>query len=302
MKIQIDAIDAFISVADNGSFSLAAKKLQRSQSNISQTIQNLEVDLGFSLFIRQGRSIKLTVNGEQLLKKARLLQTQVIQFKEQAYHLAENKKPTLSIGIDPIALKEEVLTTFLDFEHLYSSIELNVICRDSKELGRLFNDGHLDLIISFNEKNETIDCQSVILELSTSVWIAAKQICTHIEQANSILDLSYFRLLLNPQQEQPLLSSLTNVMPVWQLEDNKLIAELCAKGKGIACIPSSMIDTLVDHDNVSIIESNLLPTITDVLTLKVKNREHITHLTDWFMARLQNNNVINDNMAALIKS
>ncbi|UJF17508.1 LysR family transcriptional regulator [Vibrio sp. SS-MA-C1-2] len=302
MKIQIDAIDAFISVADNGSFSLAAKKLKRSQSNVSQTIQNLEIDLGFTLFLRQGRSIKLTANGNLLLKKARLLQNQAVQFKEQVQVLAENKKPILSIGVDPIAFGDELLSVFLDFENLFSSIELNVVCRESQELEQLLSDGTLDIIISFNDQFETLDCQSYTLELSKYVWIAAKELTPHIEQARSIFDLSYFRLLLNPQQRQHILSNLMNVMPVWQLEDNKLIVELCSKSKGIACIHSSLVDSLIDHQKVDIIDSNLLPTVTELLTLRLSNREDISYLTDWFVARLQNESILNKSSLPLSSS
>jgi DNA-binding transcriptional ArsR family regulator len=73
MSWSLDAIAAFSTAAELGSFSAAARRLGKSQSTISEAIANLEIDLGVSLFERSGRQPVLTQAGQQLLSHARQL-------------------------------------------------------------------------------------------------------------------------------------------------------------------------------------------------------------------------------------
>ncbi|MGI4801372.1 MAG: LysR substrate-binding domain-containing protein [Janthinobacterium lividum] len=66
--ISLPAIRAFEAAARNGSFRRAADELGLSPSAISHAIANLEQSLGSMLFERNGRSIKLSADGEQLMR------------------------------------------------------------------------------------------------------------------------------------------------------------------------------------------------------------------------------------------
>lgn len=57
---------AFAQVVESGSFSQAARQLKRSQAAISQAISNLERGLGYGVFERQGKTVRLNDFGEQL--------------------------------------------------------------------------------------------------------------------------------------------------------------------------------------------------------------------------------------------
>ena len=64
-------LDAFIQVADLGSFRRAAERLNTTQPNISARIAGLEELLGQSLMDRDAGSVRLTTAGERLLPHAR---------------------------------------------------------------------------------------------------------------------------------------------------------------------------------------------------------------------------------------
>lgn len=64
-------IEAFIEVAQQGSFTRAAEQLELSRSRISQLIQRLEERLGVRLMQRTTRSLTLTSQGEQFLQRCR---------------------------------------------------------------------------------------------------------------------------------------------------------------------------------------------------------------------------------------
>ena len=61
--VSLDQLRAFIAAVDEGSFSAASRKLLRSQSVVSETISNLEEQIGVRLFDRSGRYPKLTPAG-----------------------------------------------------------------------------------------------------------------------------------------------------------------------------------------------------------------------------------------------
>ena len=52
--VSLDQLRTFIAAADEGSFSAAGRRLRRAQSVVSQTMANLERQLGVKLFDRRG--------------------------------------------------------------------------------------------------------------------------------------------------------------------------------------------------------------------------------------------------------
>ena len=61
---------SFLEVAANGSFSIAATRLNLAQSTVSARIRGLEENLGQTLFLRESDGIKLTGAGRQFLHHA----------------------------------------------------------------------------------------------------------------------------------------------------------------------------------------------------------------------------------------
>ena len=68
--ITLDQLRTFIAAVDEGSFSAAGRKLRRAQSVVSQTLANLEAQLGVKLFDRSARYPRLTEEGRSLLTDA----------------------------------------------------------------------------------------------------------------------------------------------------------------------------------------------------------------------------------------
>ncbi|NVO24740.1 LysR family transcriptional regulator [Donghicola mangrovi] len=70
MRSDLVALQAFIEVARDNSFTKAAARLGLAQSSLSRTIRDLEESLGVRLFSRTTRSVSLTDAGERLLRTA----------------------------------------------------------------------------------------------------------------------------------------------------------------------------------------------------------------------------------------
>ena len=69
--MDLDLLHSFVSVVDTGGFTRAGERVHRTQSTVSQQIRKLEAGLGCELFLREGRQVRLTEDGERLLGYAR---------------------------------------------------------------------------------------------------------------------------------------------------------------------------------------------------------------------------------------
>src|SRR6267154_3030960 len=98
--ISLDQLRIFIAAADEGSFSAAGRRLRRAQSVVSQTLANLEGQLGVKLFDRSTRFPVLTDQGRALLADARVVAGNVDRFKARAKSLAGGLEPELSAAVD----------------------------------------------------------------------------------------------------------------------------------------------------------------------------------------------------------
>jgi DNA-binding transcriptional LysR family regulator len=98
--VSLDQIRTFIAAADEGSFSAAGRCLHRAQSVVSQTLANLEGQLGVKLFDRRGHLPVLTDQGRALLTDARAVAGHVDLLKARAKSLAGGLEPELGVAVD----------------------------------------------------------------------------------------------------------------------------------------------------------------------------------------------------------
>lgn len=70
MSLDLDAVRAFIKVAELASFTRAGAHLGLSKSRVSLLVRALERELGANLLQRSTRAVRLTADGEQLLARA----------------------------------------------------------------------------------------------------------------------------------------------------------------------------------------------------------------------------------------
>lgn len=98
--VSLDQLRTFIAAVDEGSFSAAARKLNRVQSAVSGWINSLEEQIGVILFDRTGRFPKLTPEGVLLLADARSIVAGVDTLKARAKLIASGLEAEVSVVVD----------------------------------------------------------------------------------------------------------------------------------------------------------------------------------------------------------
>ena len=113
--VSLDQLRTFVAAADEGSFSAAGRRLRRTQSSVSETIANLETQLGTTLFDRSGRYPRVTTQGRVLLADARSVVAGVDGMKARAKGISGGLEAELVAVIDvffPIAVIADVAHEF----------------------------------------------------------------------------------------------------------------------------------------------------------------------------------------------
>src|SRR6201997_3565542 len=124
--VTLDQLRTFIAAAEQGSFSAAGRKLRRAQSVVSQTLANLEGELGVSLFDRRTRYPTLTEDGRALLRDARAVAEQMDGFKARAKTLREGLEPELSFSIDVMYPMSELIDAVGKFRDTFPHTPLRL--------------------------------------------------------------------------------------------------------------------------------------------------------------------------------
>ena len=124
--VSLDQLRTFIAAVDEGSFSAASRKLLRSQSVVSETVGNLEDQIGVPLFDRSGRYPKLTPAGIVLLADARGIITAVDMLKARAKGMAVGLEPELSIVVDVFYPIDVITQVAREFRSQYPGVGLRI--------------------------------------------------------------------------------------------------------------------------------------------------------------------------------
>jgi DNA-binding transcriptional LysR family regulator len=137
----LDQLQVFIAVADTGSFSAAARALNRAQSVVSYTISNLEAQLEVPLFERSGaRQPKLTDAGRAMLVDARRLVADLQVLRSRAKSIRQGLEAEISLAISVMVPADALVSELRKFRELFPSVSLSL---NVGELGKV-----MDLVLS----------------------------------------------------------------------------------------------------------------------------------------------------------
>jgi LysR family cyn operon transcriptional activator len=110
--MKLSQLRTFVAINEHGGFARAATRLNMTQSAASRQIGALESELGIPLFDRIGRRVRLTSEGENLLRQIQRVLKDIDGLGEQALALKSGQVGLLRIGATPQVI-ENLLADFL---------------------------------------------------------------------------------------------------------------------------------------------------------------------------------------------
>lgn len=124
--IDVEALAAFVTVVDTGSFSAAAARLGQTPSGISRAIARLEAQLGMTLMHRTTRRQDLTGEGDWLLARARTILRELDDTEAQAAARRSQPSGLVRVNAATPALDHLVAPLVPDFLDAYPMIRLEL--------------------------------------------------------------------------------------------------------------------------------------------------------------------------------
>lgn len=134
MQWTLDQLRQFVTTADCGSFSAAARQLGKAQSAVSTAISLLEADLGLELFDRSRRNAQLTDAGHLLLLEARELLRQAQALDNRARSLSAGSEARLALALDEALPYAAISTLMREMSERFPDLELTVLNGTASEV------------------------------------------------------------------------------------------------------------------------------------------------------------------------
>lgn len=143
--MDIASLQAFVIVADTGSFSKASDKLYLTQPAISKRIASLETELNTRVFDRIGRQISLTEAGQALLPRARRILQEVEDSRRTLQNLSGNITGPLHIGTSHHIGLHRLPPVLRAYTKKFPDVELDIQFMDSEQACRAVEHGELEM-------------------------------------------------------------------------------------------------------------------------------------------------------------
>lgn len=144
--MEIRQLRAFVAIADAGTFTAGAQRVNVTQAAISMQIRQLELETGAPLFIRAPRKVILTEAGEQLLLRARQILRDHDAALEELAELAGAERGRLRIGSASAMVTTDFLPKILqEVRKLHDRAEISVTSGTSEALVQQILAGELDI-------------------------------------------------------------------------------------------------------------------------------------------------------------
>ncbi|CAM4253258.1 LysR family transcriptional regulator [Pseudoalteromonas byunsanensis] len=164
--MDIDALRSFLAFVETGSFTRAAKQVNRTQSAISMQMKKLEQDLSKSLFQKQGRLLNLSYDGQIFARYAK----QLVQLHDDTLAQMNAAQPSTLLRLGcPDDYAESVLPKIVELLHQqWSNLDLQITCTPSNRVKIMIDSGHLDLAIITRSSDSE---EGYLLESTQGVWV-----------------------------------------------------------------------------------------------------------------------------------
>ncbi|MFT3951330.1 MAG: LysR family transcriptional regulator [Oscillospiraceae bacterium] len=144
MITSLEHCKVFYYAAKLSSITLAAQQLYISQPAVSQSVRQLEQDLGCKLFSRSARGVALTAEGRVFYEHVRRGYEEILTGEKKLAGMLSMDAGELRIGASDMTLQFFLLPHLEEFHRLYPRVKINVSNGPTPETLRLLKSGGID--------------------------------------------------------------------------------------------------------------------------------------------------------------
>ena len=137
-------------VAQSGlNITAAAQKLHTSQPGVSKQIKLLEDELGFQIFVREGRNLtRITPAGQQVIDRALKILQEAQSIRDLSTELRDEGRGSLSIGTTHTQARYVLPDVIREFRGRYPNVRLNLHQGTSEQIAEMVAHDRIDCAIA----------------------------------------------------------------------------------------------------------------------------------------------------------
>jgi DNA-binding transcriptional LysR family regulator len=278
--MDIEYIKDFVVLAEVGNYLDASDQLFISQSSLTRHIQQLEKDLGVTLFDRTTRKVALNKYGQMFLPYAsRIVQIQY-EYETAFYNELRNIHSSISIGSIPSMVQYNITDLLIKFKKENTNFTLNVIEAESHELKDMLRQNKCEL--AFVRETDDTDNEFVRIPYSIDTMVAVIPIDHPLAKSEFIAleQLRNEKFILLP--EHSIMHELSlkecrkagfepNIVFTGYRGDN--LVDMVSKGAGCALL---MKRPAVFLSNPNTVLVDIIPSITTKISLFYKKNTELS--------------------------
>ena len=243
-------------VEKQGSLTAAAGVLHVTQSALSHSMKKLEQQLGTDIWLREGRSLRLTQAGQYLLAVANRVLPQLALAEERLRQFAQGERGSLRIGMECHPCYQWLLKIVSPYLAAWPDVDVDVKQKfQFGGIGALFG-YEIDLLVTPDPLNKpglvfepVFDYEQVLVvagnhPLAREEYVTPKQLSNEVLVAYPVpVDrLDIYNMFLTPAGITPRRHK--------AIETTDIMLQMVASGRGVAALPRWLVLEYADTMNV----------------------------------------------------
>lgn len=243
-------------VEKQGSLTAAAGVLHVTQSALSHSMKKLEQQLGTDIWLREGRSLRLTQAGQYLLAVANRVLPQLALAEERLRQFAQGERGSLRIGMECHPCYQWLLKIVSPYLAAWPDVDVDVKQKfQFGGIGALFG-YEIDLLVTPDPLNKpglvfepVFDYEQVLVvagnhPLAREEYVTPKQLSNEVLVAYPVpVDrLDIYNMFLTPAGITP--------RRYKAIETTDIMLQMVASGRGVAALPRWLVLEYADTMNV----------------------------------------------------
>ncbi len=246
----------FYVVAKSGSITKAAQELFISQPAVSQSIKQLETQIGGRLFVRTSKGMELTYEGKIIFEYIEQANVLIGIAEKKFSQLKELTYGEIKIGASDTVTKHFLLKYIRKFIEKYPDVNVNITNRTTFETLNLLKAGKVDIAFINGPIGDEYVEESV-----NDIFVASENAVRDIKRPLTMRELAERKLIMlekgsNTRKviDKSFQDNGVTLSPTLELASIDLMADMAVAGLGIACVPDFVAESYLRSGQLKKVE------------------------------------------------
>jgi DNA-binding transcriptional LysR family regulator len=258
MRFTLKQLQVLKTVSERQSTTAAASAVSLSQSAVSSALQQLEAQIGSQLFDRVGRQLRLNRVGYSALPNVLALLEQAHNLEQQL--LGSPVSGTIEIGASFTIANHVIVDAMVDFQELYSDIDIRITSDNSPGITDKVIRGDIDFGLVESKVTDTSICcepwlrDELVIFSSPTHRLTNQSLVSRDDLAAATWVLrepgSGARSMFNKTFDE----DLNTIDIAMEFRHNEPIKRAVARGVGIGCLSSRVLERELADQTLNALE------------------------------------------------